>query len=91
MIPTAVSQVTEGIGRVAFGLFFCGIVLRQGSTALQWFPAGTALTAAASGILEHVNRAFVPSDFRAFADACGALFLSTSVLWLWSRRKGKAK
>lgn len=48
MIPTAVSQVTEGIGRVAFGLFFCGIVLREGSTALQWFPAGTALPAAAA-------------------------------------------
>lgn len=53
MIPTSVSQVIEGIGRVIFGLLLCGAVLRQGDAALQWFPAGTALpdAAAAAAIL----------------------------------------
>lgn len=48
MIPTSVSQVTEGIGRVIFGLLFCGIVLEKDNEALKWFPAGTSLPEAAA-------------------------------------------
>lgn len=53
MIPTAVSQVVEGIGRVIFGLLLCGVVLRHGETVLQWLPDGTTLpdAAAAAAIL----------------------------------------
>ncbi|MBR5362807.1 MAG: polysaccharide biosynthesis protein [Oscillospiraceae bacterium] len=53
MIPTAVSQVTEGIGRVIFGLLLCSLVLQKGHLLLPYLPAGTTVpeAAAAAAIL----------------------------------------
>lgn len=46
MIPTAVSQVTEGIARVFFGLVLTAAVLRNTGSALRLFPKGTPPEAA---------------------------------------------
>lgn len=53
MVPTAVSQVTEGIGRVVFGLLLCGMVLRHWAQIGPYLPDGTTLpeAAAAAAIL----------------------------------------
>ena len=53
MIPTAVSQVTEGIGRVMIGLLLCQMVLRKGHLLLPYLPEGTTVpeAAAAAAIL----------------------------------------
>ena len=53
MVPTAVSQVTEGIGRVVCGLLLCGMVLRHWARILPYLPDGTTLpeAAAAAAIL----------------------------------------
>lgn len=52
MAPTAVSQVTEGIGRVCFGLFLAGTVQRQAAVILPHLPEGlTAESAAAAAAI----------------------------------------
>ena len=53
MIPTSVSQVTEGLGRAVLGLLFCNLVLRRENQILPCFPAGTTRpeAAAAAAIL----------------------------------------
>lgn len=48
MTPTAVSQVTEGIGRVLFGLLLCRLVLSFPAPVLRLFPSGTTVTEAAA-------------------------------------------
>ena len=48
MTPTAVSQVTEGIGRVVCGLLLCGTVLRQFDRIAPYLPAGTTQPEAAA-------------------------------------------
>ena len=53
MMPTAVSQVAEGIGRAVCGLGLCVAVCRGSAQILQYLPAGTtcAEAAAAAAIL----------------------------------------
>lgn len=48
MIPTAVSQVAEGIGRAVFGLLLCAAVLRHADLILPYLPQGTTVQAAAA-------------------------------------------
>ncbi|MBQ8921583.1 MAG: polysaccharide biosynthesis protein [Oscillospiraceae bacterium] len=48
MIPTAVSQVAEGIVRLSCGLIAAGLVLRAPARAMRFFPAGTSPAAAAA-------------------------------------------
>lgn len=48
MTPTAVSQVTEGIGRVIFGLLLCRLVFAFPEPVLRLLPRGTSLTEAAA-------------------------------------------
>ena len=48
MIPTAVSQIAEGIARLCCGLTAAGGVLRSPEKALRFFPAGTSPAAAAA-------------------------------------------
>lgn len=48
MTPTAVSQVTEGIARVAFGLLLCRAVMCFPAPVLAMLPAGTTVTEAAA-------------------------------------------
>ena len=53
MIPTAVSQVAEGIGRAVFGLLLCGAVIRHSDRLCRFLPEGTTIpeAAAAAAIL----------------------------------------
>ena len=53
MYPTAVSQVIEGIVKVAAGLFLCGYVTQHSSEIMVYFPeiTDTRAIAAAAGIL----------------------------------------
>lgn len=51
MLPTAVSQMTEGIARLVCGLWFCGYVLRHSETLCTAPGASTAQAAAAAAIL----------------------------------------
>lgn len=46
MIPTAVSQVTEGIGRVLFGLLLAGFVMQHPASVMRLLPSGTPPEAA---------------------------------------------
>jgi len=100
----AYTLISAGISLVLFGIFFwlfdiwnvrrgTWLFLLYGRAALAsyvlWSFFARYYMGAASGILEHVNRAFVPAEVWPLVDACGALFLSTSVLWLWCHRKGK--
>ncbi|MCR5304929.1 MAG: polysaccharide biosynthesis C-terminal domain-containing protein [Oscillospiraceae bacterium] len=48
MVPTAVSQVTEGIGRLCFGLLLCRWALRNPARLMRFAPAGTSPEAAAA-------------------------------------------
>ena len=48
MAPTAVSQVTEGLGRLCFGLLLCSAVCRSPERFLTLLPAGTPVSAAAA-------------------------------------------
>ena len=48
MMPTAVSQVAEGIGRAVCGLGLCGAVCRNSERILRYLPAGTTCAEAAS-------------------------------------------
>ncbi|MCQ2407223.1 MAG: polysaccharide biosynthesis C-terminal domain-containing protein [Oscillospiraceae bacterium] len=52
MMPTAVSQVTEGIGRVVFGLMLCGAALHlpDGSMPADIEPAACGAAAAILGV-----------------------------------------
>lgn len=49
MTPTAVSQVTEGIGRVICGLMLCRFVLTHTAQVLRYLPSGTTAEEAAAG------------------------------------------
>ena len=46
MIPTAISQVTEGIGRVVFGLLLAALAMRYPDRVQRFLPAGTPPEAA---------------------------------------------
>lgn len=52
MYPTALSQLAEGIVKVAAGLFLCGYVTENSEAVLAYFPEGTDIkaVAAAAGI-----------------------------------------
>lgn len=48
MYPTALSQVTEAVVKLAAGLALCSWVLKNEQTVLKYLPEGTDITAAAS-------------------------------------------
>lgn len=53
MYPTALSQLAEGIVKMAAGLFLCSYVIENADAVLQYFPEQTDIraVAAAAGIL----------------------------------------
>lgn len=48
MVPTAVSQVAEGVGRLCFGLLLCSAVRRNPARYAAWLPDGIGQDAAAA-------------------------------------------
>ena len=55
---------------------------------VQWCLFGTFYLAASWHHLGPLATRFLPVEYHEIVKMCGALVLSTGVLWLWSRRRG---
>ncbi|MGN0605801.1 MAG: polysaccharide biosynthesis C-terminal domain-containing protein [Oscillospiraceae bacterium] len=55
MYPTAVSQVVEGIVKLAAGLFLCGYILNHADTIMMYFKGYDSFAIAAAGAVAGVS------------------------------------
>jgi len=97
----AYTLISAGISVILLGVFYwifdilairrgTWLFLLYGQSALAsymlWGLFGKYIQQASAGILLHFNALLVPTVYHPFVNMCGSLFLSTSLLWLWSRR-----